>query len=142
MSSWRKNTKKQYSGHLNKWTEFCSERDADPFCAPVNICLDFLVSLYEKGLSYSSINTARSAISAIHKDCGNSVLINRFMKGIYNLRPGLPRYTCTYDIKGVLDYLESITLEEVTDQSIKKVSSSVAAADGPACANTTGSGYL
>ena len=86
----------------------------------MNTCLDFLVSLYEKGLSYSSLNTARSAISAIHSDCGTSTLINRFMKGIYNLRPGLPRYTCTYDIKTVLDHLDSIALDQASLQSLSR----------------------
>ena len=69
------------------------------------------MSLYEEGLSYSTINTARSAISALHLDCGTSRLVSRLMKGIYNVRPSLPRYTCTYDIKIVLDYLETLDLD-------------------------------
>ena len=40
-----------------------------PLCAAVAVCLDYLVSLYEDGLSYSTINTARSAISTLHTDC-------------------------------------------------------------------------
>ena len=114
---------KQYSGYLSRWTNFCSEWEADPFSAPVNICLDFLVSLYEKELSYSSLNTAHSAISAIHGGCGTSPLINHFMKGIYNLRPGLPRYTCTYDIKTVLDCLDSIAVDQ---ESLKCLSRKLA----------------
>ena len=75
------------------------------------MCLDYLVSLYEDGLGYSTINTAISAIAALHMDCGNSALVNRFMKGIYNVRPSLPCYICTYDIKIVLDYLASLHLQ-------------------------------
>ena len=87
------------------------------------MCLDYLVSLYEDGLSYSTINTARSAISTLHMDCGNSALVNRFMKGIFNVRPSLPRYTCTYDVKIVLDFLASLHLQTLSlrDLSMKLV---------------------
>ena len=44
---------------------FCSKRKSDPYDPPLTAVLDFLVSLHDKGLSYTIINTARSAISAI-----------------------------------------------------------------------------
>ena len=49
--------------------------------------LYFLVSLHEKRLSYTTINTARSAISAItvlvnNMTIGTHPLISRFMKGV------------------------------------------------------------
>ena len=114
IQSWRGKTQAQYSTYLNKWADFCSKRNENPLCAPVAVCLDYLVSLYEDGLSYSTINTARSAISTLHMDCGNSALVNRFMKGIFNVRPSLPRYTCTYDVKIVLDYLASLHLQTLS----------------------------
>ena len=66
LQSWRKSTQKQYSGHLNKWYKYSAQRNEDPFNSPVAVWLDFLATLYEEGLSYSSINTAKSAISTIH----------------------------------------------------------------------------
>ena len=63
IQSWRGKTQAQYSTYLNKWADFCSKRNESPLCAPVAVCLDYLVSLYEDGLSYSTINTASSAIS-------------------------------------------------------------------------------
>ena len=48
--------------------------------------LDFLTSLFENGLGYSSINTARSALSALGLMFDNVLvgvhpLVVRFMKG-------------------------------------------------------------
>ena len=48
------------------------------------------MTLHSQGLSYSSINTARSALSSILKldNCdnfGTHPLVTRFMKGIYEL---------------------------------------------------------
>ena len=85
IQTWTGKTKARYSTYLHKWADFCSKRNENPLCAPVAVFLDYLVSLYEDGLSYSTINTARSAISTLHIDCENSALVNKFMKGIFNV---------------------------------------------------------
>ena len=51
--------------YIMQWIDFCCERKADPDNPPLTKVLDFLVNLHTKGLSYTTINTARSAISAI-----------------------------------------------------------------------------
>ena len=63
----------------------------------VNFVLEFLVDLFDSGIVYSCINTARSALSAIlcqnsAVTVGNSPIIKRFMKGVFQLRPTRPRY--------------------------------------------------
>ena len=53
---------------------------------------------------------------------GNHPLVKRFMKGIFKLRPSLPKYTVTYDAEIVLQLqhmarmppLAQLTLPEVT----------------------------
>ena len=75
--------------------------------------LDFLVTLHDKGLSYTTINTARSAISAftVPKNniaIGSHPLISRFMKGVFKGSPPTPRYQSTWDVKPVLTYLSSL----------------------------------
>ena len=69
--------------------------------------------MYEQGLSYNSINSAKSAIATIHNPCANSSIVSRFLKGVFNMRPALPRYTCTFDVKIVLDYLEQLQLKDL-----------------------------
>ena len=87
--------------------------------------LDFLSELFENGNSYSAVNTARSALSAIGIiidgfAIGSHPLVVRFMKGVYNLRPSKSRYVQTWDISCVLSYLRR--LSPVGELSLKMLS--------------------
>ena len=88
----------------------------------MNSVLDFLTELYDSGLGYSALNTARSALSTIvnlpgEHTVGSHPLICRFLKGVFKVRPTLPRYEQTWDTSVVLDYLE--TLHPVATLSLK-----------------------
>ena len=107
---------------MSKWIHFCSEWSTDPLCADATIVLKFLNSLHEKGLSYSSINSARSALSAFTvlndgSNVGTNSFVTRFMKGIFNLKPPRPRYNAEWDVKVVLNYLRSLDTNK--DLSLK-----------------------
>ena len=76
--------------------------------------LDFLVSLHEQGLTYTTINTARSALSAIilpndNVNIGSHPIASRFVKGIFKNNPPVPRYHTTWDVSPVLFYLSSLS---------------------------------
>ena len=122
LQSWRHSSRKQYDTHIKKWLIFCGERQIDPVQPTIGAAVEFLTMLYEYGLSYSSINTARCALSAILDISGsNSVSfgehpdVKRFMKGIFQIRPPLPRYNKTWDVSLVLQYFESMEdTEELT----------------------------
>ena len=91
--------------------KFCGGKD-NPISPNINTVLAFLTSLYDKGLGYSSINTARSAISSFLQVSGKFDLhdngrVSRFMKGVFNDRPALPRYKTIWDVGTVLCYLKS-----------------------------------
>ncbi|XP_048584520.1 uncharacterized protein LOC116603512 isoform X2 [Nematostella vectensis] len=73
LKSWRTGTKKQCATYLKKWEHFCSKRQIDRTEASVENALAFLTSLYNSGLKYSAINTARSALSCL--DCGSRITI-------------------------------------------------------------------
>ena len=64
LSSWRKGTTKQYRVYLDEWTQHASQRNQDPSTPTVANFIDFLTDLYDSGMSYSAINSARSALSA------------------------------------------------------------------------------
>jgi len=78
----------------------------------INVLLDFLAQLFNQGLSYSAINTAKSAIVLFVSLCSgdkldtNNVLIQKFMRGVFAQRPALPRYCITWDTDIVLKYLK------------------------------------
>ena len=74
------------------------------------MAVDFLSMLYEKGFSYSTVNTARSMLSSILQLNINSSLpfgqlpiVKHFMKGIFELRPALPRYKSIWDLSIVFN---------------------------------------
>ena len=75
--------------------------------------LDFLASLYERGLGYSAVNTARSALSTFAfidgKPAGQHPLVTRLLKGIFNSRPSLPRNNITWDPEILLRLLRKMS---------------------------------
>lgn len=75
--------------------------------------IEFLSDMFYQGGSYSAINTAKSAITTFMSlATGRSfdkeaVLFNKFLRGVFTMRPSLPRYGCTWDAQKVLGYLKS-----------------------------------
>ena len=81
-----------------------------------------MAKLFNGGVGYSGINTARSALSAIlplvnGKPVGEHHLVGRLLKGVKARRPSLPRYKHTWDPNLVLSFLrgaENKSLKELT----------------------------
>lgn len=129
MHSWRDSTQKQYKVYINKWLQFCSEGSHDPLHPTVRAVLSFLHSLFKNGLSYSALNTARSAVSNIdmndsvspdHTPVGKHFLVCRYLKGVFNKLKPVPKYNNIWPVDTVLDYLslfwplDQISLKELT----------------------------
>ena len=123
--SWRTSTESAYNNAWRQWVGWCIEREADPLSAPVKEVLEFLCERFEAGKQYRTINTLRSAISMTHEEVdgvriGQHPMVARFLKGVYNLRPPAPKYTTTWDVDTVLDYLsnlpdnESLSLQQLS----------------------------
>ena len=62
LSARRESTSRTYSGPWKKWDNWCSQRDLDPYKAPITEIADFLSECYSEGLSASYIGVIRSAI--------------------------------------------------------------------------------
>ena len=72
----------------------------------------FLHSLYRKGMSYSSLNTARSAVSnhdlgqnPNHVSIGKHFLVSKYLKGVFHEIKPVPKYRSIWSVDPVLDYL-------------------------------------
>ena len=118
--SWSDGTQQQYKPFMKQWLDFCSERQTNPYDPPVTAALDFLVSLHDKGLSYTTLHTARCVVSAINLSNNNMTIdshpiVSRFMKGVYKGSPPTPRYQSTWDVELVLTYLSSLSLADKLD---------------------------
>ena len=114
-AGWRASTKQQYQVYIRKWRNFCVEYHLRWTHAKVGDLFKFFNVLYKKGASYSSLNTARSALASIVilEDTRYTITthpwIIRYFRGVFNLRTPTPRYTFIWDVGKVLDYLRSLT---------------------------------
>ena len=82
--------------------------------------MNFLAILYNEGIGYSALNMARSALSTVftlqnNQTFGTHPLVTRFMKGVFETRPSLPRYPETWDVNVVLDYIAGLGQPEGQD---------------------------
>lgn len=112
--------------HFKKWIDYCSKLNISPYCTSVKTILTFLHNLFDQGLSYSLLNTARSALSAFvtiensSLNVGNHPWISRYLKGVFNVKPPTPRYQRIWDIRVVFNILRDwgdarqLTLKELT----------------------------
>ena len=118
LKSWRASTRLQYGPHIKNWLSFCMCREANPFQPSVTLLLDYLFSEFQKetGRTYSSMNTIRSAISAVAdingQPAGQHPLVVRFMKAVFQERPSFPRSHTTWDPHLVLDYIIALGPDE------------------------------
>ncbi|KAJ8044060.1 hypothetical protein HOLleu_11420 [Holothuria leucospilota] len=115
LAGWRPSTQKQYFSSLTKWISFCSRRQTNPFHTTIRHVLDFLLELFEAGLGYSSINTAKSMLSTFvsePKEVGKKFLVKKFMKGVFELRTPRPKYDNIWDVATVLNYIKELGSNE------------------------------
>ena len=83
-----------------------------------------MVTQYKRGLTYSSLNTARCALSTVillpnGNTFGNHPLVTRLMKGVFESRPTLPRYNSIWNLSTVLDFIKTLGPNE--ELSLKNV---------------------
>ena len=112
LKSWRTKTNRSYDSLFGKWHSWCRSRDSDSFSGPISEVVNFLAYLYGEGYQYRSLNSYRSAISSVHErvdgySVGQHPLVTRLMKGVFNNRPPLPRYTSTWNVQSVLLHISS-----------------------------------
>ena len=86
--------------------------------------MKFLSNLYDNGLQYRSLETARSAISVLLKICSDIDInkheeLTRFMRVVFLERPALPRYNVTWPVDTVLKYLQTAPISTLFQLSCK-----------------------
>ena len=113
LAAWKPKAAAKYKSFIDRRKLFCirgSEKCYTPF---VNSVLTFLHHFYKNGCYYSGLSSARSALSTIvhiegYSKLSDHSLISKFIKGIYNQHPTLPRYVNIWDINILLAYFESL----------------------------------
>ena len=122
MTSWREKTRIQYAVYHRKWKTYCVLKQIDPLKPSLNDGLSFLLHLFDLGLRYSGLNSARSSLSCVlpcfdGHNFGAHPLVVRLLRSFYNKRPPLARYATMWDPQVVIDYLREKT--PLKDLSIK-----------------------
>lgn len=120
LASISEGTLQQYSACYSKYWSYCKSKSLNFFNYTLNNFLNFLVHEIDKGSSYSTINSYRSALNLIFSiNNEDERLIKRFLKGAYNIKPPQPRYSSTWNLEPVLKYLE--TLYPLQNLSLEKL---------------------
>lgn len=125
MASLSANSLKQYDTCLRKWWNYCEHTHTNVFIASIPTVIHFLTKQFHQGAQYGTLNSCRSALaillgSTISKDDR----IQRFFKGVFRLRPSLPKYSYTWDTNCVLDHLsqwypnEELSFDKLTRKTI------------------------
>ena len=124
----RTTSNRLYKTYLDRWENYCDQREIDPVRPGVHAGVEFLQSLLEDKQvtrGYSAINTARSALSAVIQlesggSFGDHPYVRVFMKGVFNKKPPTPRYVTVWDPEIVLKMLKGwspahkLTLRKLT----------------------------
>lgn len=98
-----------YNTYFNQWIQYCTNKNLDYVHVAVADGLEFLQFLFDQDTrGYSAMNSARSALSQIVKltdsdlDFGKHPDVVRFMSGIFNLKPSVPKYVEIWNPDDVL----------------------------------------
>lgn len=116
--SWKESTSGKYNSCLKKWFDYCGKLGVSPATPAVEHIIAFLTEQFEEGKSYQTILGYRSAINTIatvehYSDICQHPLMHRFIRGVFNIRPPLPKYTKIWDVSIVLSYIRQLGDNEV-----------------------------
>lgn len=86
-----------------------------PFEVSVPNVLEFLTDQFRQGANYGTLNSYRSAIAQLAgPELGLDFRVKRFFKGVFGLKPPLPRYENTWDPNIVLSYVKSLNTKKIS----------------------------
>lgn len=126
-------TYKQYEVYLKQFSKFCSESEVDPNDPTMEDCVNFLDSLMVKGLAYSTVNTARSALSYYFDffkgvKVGDTPIVRNLLDAYGRANPPKPKYVKMWDVNVVLTSFQkmkgnsSLTLQELSFKTVTLIS--------------------
>ena len=93
--------------------EYCKRNNKNCFKTDTNSLICFLHEAYKRGCGHSRLGVLRAAVSAFAQvSSDNSSALTRYMKGVFNTRPPLPKYTSIWDTDKLFKFFDSQT--EVT----------------------------
>ena len=103
----------------------CRERKLNSIQASVESVLEFLSSEFNLGRACRTLNVYWSAISSTRPKIdsvrvGEHPLVVQLLKGAYNLRPPLPRYSSTWDVSLVVSLIDCLGASESLSKDLSQ----------------------
>ena len=92
------NTTQKYNSAWQQFCSFCEGLNVQPITSSVAVIVKYIRHRFEEGVSYSTMNIAKSAISKFHCHLpgnipvGQDQLVQKAMKSFFKQRPPLPKY--------------------------------------------------
>ncbi|XP_071501562.1 uncharacterized protein [Diadema antillarum] len=123
----RVSTRTTYDSRLLHYTRWCREKEIDPSKASLGEIADFLIYLYDKKLSISTIKGYRSAIGVIHNGFPNgesvssSIMLMRLMKSFFLNKPNRKMLSPTWSLPKVLQALARPPYEPMQEATLKEL---------------------
>lgn len=113
------------------------QKHENPFQASEIDLINYLYFLFNTKKSYSVLNLHKSMLLQTlpffgNNWCSKTLLVSRFMKGIFHVQPPAVRYKFTWDVSVVLSYLKS--LYPLRELSLKMLTFKLTALIALACA--------
>ena len=114
-------TRRCYATYLKRWFSYCEAKSVSVLSPHISQVLTFLSFLVDQGGSYGQLCMARSALSLLLSPCGSDLswgrmpIVKRYIKGVFEQKPVLPKVYTIWDVRDVFDYIRSLpTPRELT----------------------------
>ena len=103
----RQSARCKYNIYIKHWLDYSKTKGK----IEVTHVSDFLAAMFEKGHAYSTIISAKCATAIIihippYDSLNKHPLINKYMTGIFNLRPPKPKLSFVWDVDILFRYFE------------------------------------
>ena len=127
MGSRAESTSKLYAAKWSVFVGWCAERRVQPESCAVELILEFLRSMFDKGRAASTIRVYAAAISACHEGFPRGAVfshpyVKRFLKGCVRLRPVVRTVVPSWDLQLVLRALCRAPFEPLAQVPLKVLS--------------------
>ena len=126
-SSRRVSTCETYNSRLAGFFHWCESHGVDPRSAPVHHIADFLIALFDKGRTISTIKGHRSAIAAIHSGFADGTCVStapclsNIMRALFLQRPPVRKLLPSWSLPTVLEALSKAPFEPLAEASLRNL---------------------
>ena len=126
-SSRRVSTCETYNSRLAGFFHWCESHGVEPRSAPVHHIADFLIALFDKGRTISTIKGHRSAIAAIHSGFADGTCVStapclsNIMRALFLQRPPVRKLLPSWSLPTVLEALSKAPFEPLAEASLRSL---------------------